>query len=358
MKKDILFILFILLAACFIIFSLQNNKVNDTQNPAFLGTTFDYYAKNEKRVPIHAIKLNESIFDSIKMSVDNNKPIILILGNSQSQSINQLKVGDRNLIEYISNGANNYNIISHTMPNANFTEMYLLLRFWSNKFKISQVIVPAFLDDTRMAGIRKDFIEKIINDHFLVDNFLDNDRLINDFLLGLQPKEDTNPYNLQRYTEYVFDNYLNTHFVLWRDRSKVESFIAVSLYNMRNTIFNIKASDKRKILPAVYKDNMSSLLSLVNYCSKNKIVAKLYIPPIRNDVEIPYEVEEYEKFKFDCMEIVTKDNYKNFENIVPPRFWGQKMSTNLSGEPELDYMHFQNEGHKILSDSLLNFIKK
>ena len=50
-------------------------------------------------------------------------------------------------------------------------------------------------------------------------------------------------------------------------------------------------------------------------------------------------------------------NFKNFETIVPPNFWGDKQSTNLSKKTEIDFMHFRFEGHKILSDSLSKFVK-
>jgi hypothetical protein len=357
MKKDILLILFVFISVYIVIFNIKHNKLTDIENPAFLGTTSDYIARNEKGKLIHSINLTQSCFDSIKSSIDTSKPIILILGNSQSQSINQLKPGDKNLIEYVSNGTKKVNIIAHTMPNVNFTEMYLLLRFWSSNFKISQVIIPAFLDDTRMSGMRKDFIEKLINDRFKLEVILDEDKLINKKLSDLKPKDEINKYNLQSYTESFFNKYLNSNSQLWLERSKLESFIAVSLYNLRNEIFNIKASDKRKILTGVYNQNLSFLKASVKYCSNNSIDALIYIPPIRNDVSIPYEIEEYEKFKFECTHLIRKENFKNFEKIIPSNFWGKKMSTNLSGDMELDYMHFQNEGHKILADSLLNFIK-
>ena len=49
--------------------------------------------------------------------------------------------------------------------------------------------------------------------------------------------------------------------------------------------------------------------------------------------------------------------YLNLEDIVPPENWGQKNSTTLNDNLEIDFMHFNYEGHLILAnklDSILN----
>ena len=42
----------------------------------------------------------------------------------------------------------------------------------------------------------------------------------------------------------------------------------------------------------------------------------------------------------------------DLESIVPSYFWGSKDSTSLDKEQELDFMHFQGGGHKLLADSI------
>jgi len=69
---------------------------------------------------------------------------------------------------------------------------------------------------------------------------------------------------------------------------------------------------------------------------------------------------EYSKFK-DEVKSLDMDfenvKYKNFEKIIPNEFWGTKQGTNLSSQSEIDFMHFQFNGHDLFSEIILNFIK-
>ena len=42
----------------------------------------------------------------------------------------------------------------------------------------------------------------------------------------------------------------------------------------------------------------------------------------------------------------------NLEGLVPGELWGTKDSTSLDASPELDFMHFQAAGHKLLASKL------
>ena len=44
--------------------------------------------------------------------------------------------------------------------------------------------------------------------------------------------------------------------------------------------------------------------------------------------------------------------FLNLENLVEGKYWGEKDLTSLSSNNELDFMHFQFQGHKILSSKL------
>ena len=87
---------------------------------------------------------------------------------------------------------------------------------------------------------------------------------------------------------------------------------------------------------------------------KNKVNVLVYIVPLRNDVKPPYSPQEYSEFKLE-IENETAQNgfyFSNFENIVPPEYWGFKESTNLGRDHEFDFMHFKREGHQLLAASI------
>ena len=75
---------------------------------------------------------------------------------------------------------------------------------------------------------------------------------------------------------------------------------------------------------------------------------------IRTDVEVPYDLVEYETFKgqIEKLALLHHAQFANFERIVPGPLWGLKGSTTAGGKPELDFMHFQAEGHRILAEAL------
>ena len=64
-----------------------------------------------------------------------SKPVVLILGNSQSHSINQLKEGDRTFPGLLADSLQHKSIdvIASSVPNANLEEFYLLYKAWIQK---------------------------------------------------------------------------------------------------------------------------------------------------------------------------------------------------------------------------------
>ena len=70
-------------------------------------------------------------------------------------------------------------------------------------------------------------------------------------------------------------------------------------------------------------------------------------------------MNEYDDFKQKLALLASeKDAYfMNYEDLVPAKFWGMKDSTSVSGLPELDFMHYQYDGHKILSNKIYEDLK-
>ena len=85
----------------------------------------------------------------------------------------------------------------------------------------------------------------------------------------------------------------------------------------------------------------------------------LYIVPLRNDVAIPYDLRQYEKFKSEVEAAAHGDHVKFIDagDLVPAEFWGTKNSTTIGSEQELDFMHFQASGHILLTDKIFNELK-
>lgn len=338
-----------------------------------LGTqTVTYWAKDSLSYPIHISTLDSSNFHLIKKrwKKNNSKNVILILGNSQSHSINQKKDKQVTFTELISNKINNHFVLANSFPNASLQDFYISYFYFINNFPVKYVVIPVFLDDMReVNGIDYDFFPEIIkNNSYLLDRKKDNlsiklSKYIKDKNELIRHSSEKLNQTSQEKSELYINDFLTKHYDIWYNRTSAQGFIFGTLYELRNSLFNIKPTTIRKMIPDRYNDNLSALNNIINDALEKKIKILLYIPPIRKDVNLPYDSNEYNKLKFTLKNIVKVDTnhlfYKDYDNIVPSKFFGVKESTNLGNEKvEIDFMHFQFLGHKILSDSICNFFKK
>ena len=330
---------------------------SNTFDPDMIGETVDVIAKNIDGKQIHLIDLDPNLVINVISSIDKNKKTIFILGNSQTQSINQLKNKQTNLVELVSFALPEYNVISHTMPNMSVKEFWLSLSYWNSKIPIDKVIIPVFFDDFRENAVRDHFIDYAANENFLIDRNDYVSKEINNRISEVNLSEHTQ--NLGQIIESNILSFLNNNLHFFGIRTTIKTNMFVGLYNLRNSVFNIKPTSKRKVIKSAFKSNLKSLINILSFTDKTNIVTYFYIPPIRQDYELPYDVNEYNNFKKQMRDTILSfnGNFKNFETIVHSNLWGNKQSTNLSNQSELDFMHFRFEGHKILADSLSNFVK-
>lgn len=324
--------------------------------------TVEYLAQNLQGKPIHTIKQKPEEVQSILTKTGDGNHVVMFFGNSQTHSINQQKPGEVNYPEILQTRHPEISIRCHSLPNANLQEFLVLLQWWSSKMAIDQLFIPVFMDDLREDGLRQDFMPMVIEDEHMVSN--SNQTLaakLNAELMSFRmPNEsavvggESQTATLQDKTEEALNDWLGDKSEVWRNRPNARGDFFMKLYQWRNTLFGINASTKRKMIPARYAWNMKALEAIIECANERNILLNVYIPPIRTDVEVPYDLKEYETFKREVRELTELSDviFSDLDDIVPGELWGLKASTNSGGEPELDYMHFQARGHEILADAL------
>jgi hypothetical protein len=336
-----------------------------------LGTeTVTYNAVDETRGPIHIQKTDlEQSGELLKAwKKRGEKPVVLFLGNSQTHSINQQKEDEVNFIEllYKSRVDSKDDILCISLPNSGLQEFYLVYEYWKKLLPIKAVVIPVFMDDLREDGVRDFYFEELIQSKFqLRDTINQVPKKINSELRSYWQTRKQTTASADNKSESVVtfqersESYLNQKLEkskTWINRPNVRGEFFNWLYRFRNTVFRIKASTIRKMIPQRYQSNMQALKLLVDDCVKEDKKVILYIPPIRSDVTLPYDKNQYEHFKEEIRELADKAkphvSFKNFEAIIPGELWGYKAATSLDSEKEMDYMHFQFKGHQILADSL------
>ena len=85
----------------------------------------------------------------------------------------------------------------------------------------------------------------------------------------------------------------------------------------------------------------------------------MYVAPIRHDINLPYNANEYSSYKNNLKKKAqeTLSYFYNLEKIVPGKFWGEKGGSTLGVKNEVDFMHFQEEGHKILAAEIIKILE-
>ena len=327
----------------------------------FLEDGTRVYAKNQDQV-VHCSSI-ENCFKNF--SINKKTPVVLWLGNSQLHAINQYKETDVLASEILHNNLkkDGYDLLTISHPSANLQEHYTIAEYAKLQLGLDSIIIGVVFDDFREDGVRND-IGKFLKDKPLSDELKATKigrKIINNYKEVLDTQDDYGALRLsfQDKAERFLNEKLESISEIWGRRPYLRGLVFNTLYKTRNYVFNINPSTKRKMIKPRFKDNWNALESLIDSYVSSGINVFVYIAPIRGDVEIPYLPNEYDKFKLELTLLASKKgfNLMNYEDLVPAQFWGLKDSTNIDGSPELDFMHYQYGGHKILSDQIYKDLK-
>jgi hypothetical protein len=291
------------------------------------------------------------------------KETFLWLGNSQLHGINQFKEGNLNSIEYLNSlvKSDKKEVLAMSYPNANLQELLVSTLYASTALPLKGIILPVFYDDMREDGIRSEIQRtEVITNIQSKHNYFKEIPAIKSLRL---PDSATGKINsdfdgIKETAQEVSEKYLNEKlediWAVWKQRGDIRGNVFNDLYRFRNASFGISASTVRKMIPVRYKTNYEAFLNILTYCKDNSIPLFVYIPPIRNDVPPPYELDHYKEFilqvENDCKRL--KAHFANLEKIIPVQYWGVKQSTSFSGGDEIDFMHFQDKGHQLIAEKI------
>lgn len=344
---------------------------SDTNFEEFaLGEETSSYFALEGGYPIHLNKLGKKEIANLSegWKIRGQKDVILILGNSQTHGINQYKEGQKSYNHYLfKDFSDRFDIVTHSIQNANLQEHYLSFEYWNSCLPVKYLVLPVFMDDLREDEIRVIFFSELFLTQFQITDKNLIAKKINSLIIesaSQAARLEEGPMNtevlalretVQEKSELKLNEFLNEKSEIWSARPTLRGDLFVKLYQFRNTVLGISSQTKRNMIPARYDANMTALKAILNYCSKAEIEVLLYIPPVRNDVELPYVTSEYRSFKSEIQDLAAENEYVKFANLegaVPGQYWGMKASTNLSGKKEYDFMHFQETGHILLYENL------
>ena len=283
--------------------------------------------------------------------------LIVWLGNSQLHAINQHTVGEEtapSLLHRRRLGAGDY-VIAISQPNANLQEHFLLLTYLLAELPVGRLILPVVFDDMREDGVRERLLPAI--NHRKVYEGLQRTK-VGKLILEHQKKSESTDDNVaglkgtpQQITEQWLEQQLQNNFDLWSYRPEMRVLVFSNVYKLRNWLFGITPSSKRRVIPGIYKKNWEALDAILALADSSNVSVTTYIPPLRNDAAIPYDELQYDQFKarIAVLAVERGSDYLDLGDLVPGQLWGAKGATTFGGQQELDFMHFQAGGHELLS---------
>jgi len=329
-----------------------------------LGKETKIYRATYQGFPVHCNEISDGKICLEGWKKRGSRPVTLWLGNSQLHAINQMKAHDVNgvqvLFEKLASIGNE--LLTFSEPNASLLEHYLLYLYLRNHVPVQTLILPVVFDDMRENGVRAG-LTPALNDR-IVNQELSKTVIGREILAekkSLKSDDDLAGLNdtPQKNIEEWIVSLLTERWALWAARPKMRGQLLKNLYLWRNSAFGINAQSKRKIIPGRYKKNMEALGEILRFCAIDKTNVIIYIVPLRNDVAPPYVLKEYMRFKNEIRLLAAQHAavFVNLEGLVPGRLWGKKDATSSNGVAELDFMHFQVGGHRLLAQALFDLLK-
>lgn len=345
-----------------------------------LGTETSIYHATDDTNYIHLVRLLEPLEENLTEGWKHrgSKDVFLLLGNSQMHSINQLKEGQTTYVGLLHDQyRDSIDFIGYSCPNASLQDFYLTFNYWSSKLNVKYAAVPLFMDDMREESVRTEFFPYITKQEYqITDTQYNIAKKINRELRRAWTEQSSGNANnavqvaaeeveveqektFQDITEAYLNNKLDSISQVWHNRPNVRGELFNGLYKLRNTVLGISASTVREMIPQRYEKNMEAYRALLETAKEKGIKLLVYIPPIRSDAPLPYNLSDYEKYKKQMEEMANEYAnvyFANYEDAVPGPLWGYKDATSFLVEKEVDYMHFQYKGHQILSEKLSSSI--
>lgn len=357
-----------LLLAIFLLLAYSTSKIDPKGLALGEGTTIVVESWKNKPFTAHSPELIKKLVEDMSASETEQVRRVnwLWLGNSQLHAINQLKEGDH-LAPYWAREAlpcpECVVPLGISVPNANFQEFLLLSQYVESKVKIKGLVI-----EMPFIGLREDGIRDELD--ALVDNKLKTDLSTSSAgadviksvdisesagkALGTDQNVSTRDENFQARVENSLETKLGGYFSLWRTRGDLKTYFLVDLYYLKNWVFGIKQNSVRKVIKVRYDRNMSAMEDILKRSKNEGISVILYIAPIRQDMQIPYDKKEYDSWKV-LVETLASEygaRFLNLEKQVPVEYWG----TYGADAENIDFMHFQGPGHQLVGRYIAKYL--
>lgn len=332
---------------------------------------FDFSTTSQEAIEKwHGVEFNASTVGAIKTLISRQaaeissrsgceRPAIFWLGNSQLHFVNQFQRGDHAAPYWLRQKLDCAVPLGMSLANAGLQEQYVLAGYAASHLPARMILLELCFDDMREDGLRAEFsgfIDSTARKR-LTSNPVGHEIVTRGEAAWNKADAIEGNGGLQGFAQKVVEDRLNdvvgNVWPFWRERADLRTQALVDLYFLRNALLGIKATTVRKMIAPRYARNMAALRQLLSDAQRDGIAVVAYVAPIRQDVSLPYDPDEYRQWKGAVAALVQQHgaDFVNLETLVPPVLWG------TSYTDDIDFMHFRGEGHKLLAHALLPYVE-
>lgn len=308
--------------------------------------------------PIHCSGVEDAPACLAGFAARGARRAVLWVGNSQLHGVNQLKPGDQSApaLLFPRLSARGIDLLAFSQPNANLQEHYVLFTWLRKRLPLELLLLPVVFDDLRETGVRFNLAPALQDPAVLaeLERRPAGQRIVQnagDLAAGeLAGVRET----VQEQVEARLTSWLGAHWRLWANRPEARGMLMHHVWQTRNLLFGITPQSKRRMVPGSYDLNLAAAEAILADAREAGVAVILYVVPIRDDVESPYEPEPYARFKDEIERMASAQGatFLNLERLVSGRFWGTRRSQSLGKDVEIDFMHFQAQGHHLLAEAV------
>ena len=338
-------------------------------------TNYEDFALGENTRAVYADYQGDLIHGQDHTNVDKvlagwqhrgQRPVGLMLGNSQIHGINQYAPGQENVPPLLFKRfqPRDIDVLTFTQPSASLQEHYVVFEYLRQRFPLRFLVLPTVFINQRNINIR-DSVAASLRDE--ATRAALEETAVGRHLVALHGGEvesesadeaDANLAGVRETTaersERALNTWLDERWSLWRARPQERGYVVTELSRIRNTLLGISGESKRGIVPAAYEANLEALAAILTSARKHGIAVLVYIAPIRRDIAPPYFADEYDKFCQDVERITAEHqaHFANYDGLVPDKFYGTHDSMVFGQRVQPDFFHFQAAAHAILAQAI------
>lgn len=335
---------------------------------------FENLALGEMTMPIYGSYQGDKIFCSsladVSQCLDPARKRhlakrVVWFGNSQLHAINQAKLGDKTAPTLLAEQLRplGVEVQGFSFPSSSLAELLVAWEYFRRDAHVDVLVVPLFFDDMREQGTRE--MLRAATDQPEIAASLNATQVGREIVKRLPRQEvnenlDRSRASLQIRSEDRLTALLERCCKMQTERAKARGQIEVQAFYFRNWLFGITAQTARPMIPEAYNHNWAAIIEILKQAKAEKTRVILYIPPLRQDFSPPYDLVAYAKYKVDTAKLakIYGAQWIDVDAIVPGKYWGTKAATRIGGDPELDFMHYQGAGHRLLESHIAPLVER